>query len=105
MARHWQAPHHRLTRVELKLVLPNKENDYGAHLYIEGRSTSLKRPLWTYSETWDEHLYPEDLGPVDVAHHALLCAFQDRPESRYMLDRSFNGETVWEQLRLPGTGS
>lgn len=96
----WQQPHHRLTRLETKLVFPSKETDYSAHLYATGHSTTTRSPLWTYSESWDERLEPEDLGPVDVAHHLLLCSYQDRPESRYMLDRSLQGLTVWEQLKL-----
>lgn len=96
----WTPPAKPLTSIHVRLVLPSERTEGRTHLTAQGESTFARASLWSYSEEWAGS-YEEDLGPVDVAHHLLLCAYQDRPAARWQLDRSLQGLTVWEQLTMP----
>lgn len=94
------APEHRLEYVTLRLVLPSNRNGRRAQLEVQGRCETQRASLWHVSESWSPEEHRAGLEPTDAAHHVLLCAMQDRPNSQTAIELSLTGQG-WEQLELP----
>jgi hypothetical protein len=96
----WNVPLPALQTVVATLHLPGPHNSHETILTVAGLAETRRVNLWTYSETWSYEQQQQGLEPCDAAHHILLAARQDRPNSREQLDRSLRGEPAWEQLHL-----
>jgi len=90
-----------LETVDFTLKLPTRRNEHTTTLFVAGRSQDRRTALWTYEEVWSWSEQQDGLQPVDVLHHIGLCTTQNRPNSRFMLDRSMQGLPCWEQGELP----
>lgn len=97
----YPSPTQPLETVTFTLHVPTYRNDRRTRLHVTGSSEHRRNVLWSYSEEWSLTEQEDGLQPCDVVHHLALCSWQDRPNSRFLLDRSMRGLPCWEQGELP----
>lgn len=96
------AAHHTLDRVEITLHLPTPRSDHRADIAARGWSTTKRGSLWTWQESWNpSEMHVEGYEPVDVVHHLLLVAVQDRPNTQERLSFGLGGGLSWSEPELP----
>ena len=84
-------PEHKLHRVEFKLELPARLNNYQAHLTCLGYASTKRATLWSTSESFECRNTVLDLAVVDVLQHVALVAIQDRPTTSSALELGLRG--------------
>lgn len=97
----YPSPPHPLETVRFTLRLPTQKNGRLTALEAVGGSDGQRGSLWAYEEHWTSSDQEDGLQPCDTLHWLGLIAWQDRPNSRFMLDRCLRGLPVWEQGELP----
>lgn len=86
-----------LETVTIKVELPRYETDNEWVVEMTGRSQYQRPSLWVDRVTWHRAEVDHGLQVCDQVNWALHCILQDRPTSRFWLDRSFRGLPVGVQ--------
>jgi hypothetical protein len=89
-----------LETITLSVTLPSQRNGLRTALVVQGLTTTSRKPLWTMREHWTSGEVDAGLQPSDAAHHALLVALQDRPDSQSTFEACLLGKG-WEDVPLP----
>lgn len=97
----WSVPTPALEAVRFTLHLPTQRNGRKTTLEAQGTSGNKRSSLWAYSEEWTAAQHDQGLQPCDTLHWLSLIAWQDRPNTPFLLDRATRGLPVWEQGELP----
>lgn len=93
-------PTHELETVTATLKLPTPRTGLDTTLEVQGRSSTQRRALWSYRESWGAGEQRGGLEPADTLHWLILAAIQDRPGSPEGLKRSITPQG-WQDVQLP----
>lgn len=92
-----QKPPPVLETVRITVQLPRHETDQEWVVEMLGASQYQRPSLWADRVTWHRSEVDHGLQVCDQINWALHCILQDRPTSRFWLDRSFRGLPVGVQ--------